>query len=154
MTLSVFRTHISLTVDDRALLKAESARTGLSISALIRDAIRRAYGATSEAERDVQAISSVAGTWRDRASDGKAYVDALRSARRFDETSNNPPGRSADLNDEVDSGDPTASVRPAHLPVLTPKERSELLALMSSKYGDGFKRDDVQLARLREGWPE
>ncbi|MFT4230200.1 MAG: ribbon-helix-helix protein, CopG family [Microbacterium sp.] len=77
------RTQISLTEEDRNLLDAEAARTGRSISALIRDAVAHTYGFRGDAEQDVQAIAAALGAWRDRDIDGEAYVDDLRSGGRL-----------------------------------------------------------------------
>lgn len=145
MTWLVFRTHISLTLGDRALLEAESARTELSIAALVRDAISRAYGAAPDVGRDIQAILSATGAWEGRARNGEAYVEELRSARRF---------QPADLGGCVNCVFLTASVNRTDLDVFSPEERLELLARLSSKYGDGFNCDDVYLSKLREGWPD
>ena len=77
------RTQISLTDSDRRALDAEAARTGRSISALIRDAVEQVYGSGRDAEEDVRAIDAAVGTWADRTVDGAGYVEALRSGRRL-----------------------------------------------------------------------
>ena len=79
------RTQISLTEEDRRLLNAESARTGRSISALIRDAVSRTYGFRTNADEDVQAIDAALGAWRDHDDDGAQYVETLRSGSRLRE---------------------------------------------------------------------
>jgi Arc/MetJ-type ribon-helix-helix transcriptional regulator len=82
----MLRTQISLTEENRGLLDAESARTGRSISALIRDAVRRTYGSRRDATKDVQVIDAAMGAWRDRDADGAEYVEAVRSGDRLQET--------------------------------------------------------------------
>jgi predicted transcriptional regulator len=76
------RTQISLTDEDRNVLDAEAARSGRSISALIRDAIAQTYGVHTAAE-DVRAIDAALGAWADRVVDGEAYVDGIRSGDRL-----------------------------------------------------------------------
>lgn len=80
------RTQISLTAEDRRLLDREAARTGRSISALIREAVTRTYGPGRDAATDLEAIDAALGAWGERDVDGKAYVERLRSGRRLGET--------------------------------------------------------------------
>lgn len=77
------RTQISLTDEDRRALDAEAARTGRSISALIRDAVAQVYGSGRDAEEDLRAIEAASGAWADRVVDGAEYVEELRSGRRL-----------------------------------------------------------------------
>ncbi|MDT0203497.1 CopG family transcriptional regulator [Nocardioides sp. AE5] len=84
----MLRTQISLTEEDRSLLDAESARTGRSISALIRDAVARTYGFQTDKEADLQAIDAALGAWHDREVDGAEYVESLRSGGRLAEMRN------------------------------------------------------------------
>lgn len=77
------RTQISLTSEDRRLLDDEAARTGRSISALIRDAVARTYGSARDADDDLRAIDAAFGGWRDQDVDGESYVESLRTGRRL-----------------------------------------------------------------------
>lgn len=77
------RTQISLSEQDRSVLDAEAARTGRSISALIRDAVARTYGSRGDVEQDMQAIDAAVGAWTDRDMDGETYVEDIRSGARL-----------------------------------------------------------------------
>lgn len=77
------RTQISLTSEDRRLLDEEAARTGRSISALIRDAVARTYGSGRDADGDLRALDTGFGAWRELEVDGESYVESLRSGRRL-----------------------------------------------------------------------
>ncbi|WP_022924332.1 ribbon-helix-helix protein, CopG family [Serinicoccus marinus] len=79
------RTQISLTAEDRRLLDAAAARTGLSLSRLIRDAVNQTYGAGRDADDDIAAIASASGAWVGRDVDGAGYVETLRSGSRLRE---------------------------------------------------------------------
>jgi hypothetical protein len=81
----MLRTQISLTVEERRLLDEEAARTGRSISALIRDAVSATYGPGRDAEADLGAIDSAFGAWGERDIDGEEYVERLRSGSRLDQ---------------------------------------------------------------------
>jgi hypothetical protein len=72
------RTQISLTSEERRALDAVAARTGRSISALIRDAVETVYGAERSAEDDLAAMRRSFGSWKDRDLDGATWVDRLR----------------------------------------------------------------------------
>ncbi|MFT4123825.1 MAG: CopG family transcriptional regulator [Microbacteriaceae bacterium] len=82
----MLRTQISLTEEDRSILDAESARTGRSISALIRDAVTQTYGFRRDAKKDAQAIDAALGAWCDRDVDGAEYVEGVRSGDWLRET--------------------------------------------------------------------
>ncbi|WP_091183631.1 ribbon-helix-helix protein, CopG family [Paramicrobacterium humi] len=81
------RTQISLSEEERRLLDAEAARTGRSLSALIRDAVTLAYGSRRDTEAGLRAISEAFGAWSDRDFDGEEYVERLRSGSRLREAS-------------------------------------------------------------------
>lgn len=79
------RTQISLTAQERRLLDAEAARTGRSMSALIRDAVVRTYGSQRDTDADLRAIDAALGAWESRDVDGQGYVERLRSGGRLEE---------------------------------------------------------------------
>ena len=79
------RTQISLTEEGRRALDAAAARTGRSISALIRDAVEAMYGEERSTEDDLAAMRRAFGSWGDRGSEGSAWVDQLRSGRRLED---------------------------------------------------------------------
>lgn len=81
----MLRTQISLTVKERAALDAASARTGRSISALIRDAVDAIYGDERSVGQDLAIMRRAGGSWADRDLDGAAWVEQLRSGRRLEE---------------------------------------------------------------------
>lgn len=76
------RTQISLTSEERRVLDAAAARTGRSIAALIREAVRAVYGAERSSEEDLVAMRRAFGSWRDSDFDGAEWVDRLRSGSR------------------------------------------------------------------------
>ena len=81
----MLRTQISLTAEERRLLDVEAARTGRSISALIREAVFKTYGSERDPDADLRAIDAAFGAWEERAIDGEAYVERLRSGDRLGE---------------------------------------------------------------------
>lgn len=79
----MLRTQISLTREERSALDAAAARTGRSISALIRDAVRTAYGSERSSADDLAAMRQAFGSWTDRDTDGATWVDRVRSGSRL-----------------------------------------------------------------------
>jgi hypothetical protein len=77
------RNQISLTDAERRVLDAESARTGLSVATLLRQAIDAAYGTGDSLESDLAAMRAAFGRWADDggAITGTEWVDKVRSAR-------------------------------------------------------------------------
>jgi hypothetical protein len=78
------RTQISLTVEERQALDAESTRTGKSLSALIRDAVETVYGTSRSSGDDLEIMRQSFGSWTDRDEDGASMVEGLRSGSRLD----------------------------------------------------------------------
>ncbi|HVA44185.1 MAG TPA: ribbon-helix-helix protein, CopG family [Acidimicrobiales bacterium] len=77
------RTQISLTSEERRVLDVVAARTGRSISALIRDAVNTVYGSERSQEDDLLAMRRAFGSWKDRDVDGRGWADQLRSGSRL-----------------------------------------------------------------------
>jgi len=76
------RTQISLTAEERRALDAVAARTGRSISALIRDAVEIVYGTERSTEDDLAAMRRAFGSWTGRTTDGAEWVEERRSGAR------------------------------------------------------------------------
>lgn len=80
--MALTRTQISLSDDDRRVLEAVGRRTGRSMSALIRDAIRTAYGSAGEQNRISSLIDMSFGVITVEVP-GEHLVDGIRSGRRL-----------------------------------------------------------------------
>lgn len=79
------RTLISLTAEQRRVLDAVAARTGRSISALIRDAVSTVYGEERSGDDDLAAMRRAFGSWKGRDLDGASWVERLRFRARVSE---------------------------------------------------------------------
>lgn len=79
----MMRTQISLDPQQRHLLDAEAARTGQSISALIRAAVESTYGAERSSAEDIALLRQGFGAWEDRSTDGRTWVEERRSGARL-----------------------------------------------------------------------
>jgi hypothetical protein len=77
------RTQISLSDSERSLLDRVASETGLSIAALIRNAVHVAYGRERSAQEDIAAMRQAFGLWSNRAETGAEYVEKIRSGRRL-----------------------------------------------------------------------
>jgi len=77
------RVQISLTDEQRRVLDCEAARSGRSISALIRAAVDRVYREERPLEDDLAAMEQAFGCWSDRDIEAAAWVDEMRSGERL-----------------------------------------------------------------------
>lgn len=80
--MSLTRTQISLSADDRRVLEIAGRRTGRSMSALIREAIHSTYGAPGSGDRVRAALDLSFGVTTIEVS-GEAAVESIRTARRL-----------------------------------------------------------------------
>ena len=82
----MLRTQISLTREERSALDAAAARTGRSVSALIRDAVDAFYVAERSSDDDVATMRRAFGSWSDRELDSARWIDQLRSGSRLQQS--------------------------------------------------------------------
>ncbi|MGQ0744537.1 MAG: hypothetical protein ACT4OS_09425 [Acidimicrobiales bacterium] len=87
----MMRTQISLTPEGRQLLEDAAVRTGLSMSALIREAVQTVYGTGKSRQDSLDAIAVSAGVWKSQEDGGQreggeVFTERLRSARRLQES--------------------------------------------------------------------
>src|SRR5262249_39650204 len=77
------RTQLYLDEECARVLPAESRRRRTTVSALVREAVDRAYGGASGSDR-AAIIDRLAGVWADHGdlADGDRYVRTLRTSRR------------------------------------------------------------------------
>lgn len=80
--MSLKRTQISLSDDDRRVLDAVATRTGLSMSSLIRQAIHSTYGHVDDEDATRRALAATFGAVTSDISGGQ-LVDGIRSGRRL-----------------------------------------------------------------------
>ena len=69
----MFRTQISLTDEDRALLDRIGAQTGRSMAALIREAVQHYWNDRPVEQRDFDAVDSAFGAWGGDRQDGAGW---------------------------------------------------------------------------------
>jgi len=79
------RTQISLGDEERRTLDAVAARTGKSVSALIREAVTEVYGVQRSLDADLADMHAAAGSWAERDETSVEYVDRMRSGSRWTE---------------------------------------------------------------------
>jgi hypothetical protein len=82
-TYIVERTQIYLSREQASVLAREAKRRGTTRSHLIREAIAERYGGTRDRATTESALRASAGAWAGRRDDGEAYVEKLRTGRRW-----------------------------------------------------------------------
>jgi hypothetical protein len=71
------RTQITLSDEQYTRLRAESQRSGLGLSELVRRAVESTYGCHNREEL-LDALEASFGSWEGREEDGAAYVEGRR----------------------------------------------------------------------------
>lgn len=75
----MLRTQISFTVEERQVLDAKAARTGKSISALIRDALDVVYESWRSCSDDPDLMRQAFGSWSTVSDEGATSIEKLRT---------------------------------------------------------------------------
>lgn len=70
-------------MEERQALDAEAARTGRSLSSLIRQAVDAMYGVSRSADDDLELMRQAFGAWSDRSETGSQRVERLRGGSRL-----------------------------------------------------------------------
>lgn len=76
--MALHRTQVLLEQERWQQLRAESARTGRSLSELIRGALAEKYDRAARREQLRLALEATFGIWEDMELDGEAYVESIR----------------------------------------------------------------------------
>ncbi|MHB1988039.1 MAG: ribbon-helix-helix protein, CopG family [Acidimicrobiales bacterium] len=79
----MLRTQISLPSEERQNLDDVAGRTGRSISALIRDAVKTVESTRRSSDEDILTMRRGFGSWPGGELDGQAWVDELCSGSRL-----------------------------------------------------------------------
>ena len=77
------RTQIYLEDEQDKELTRLAHERGRTKSALIRDAIRQSYPRRLSTEERLKILEETAGAWKDREEDGEAYVERIRTGKRW-----------------------------------------------------------------------
>jgi predicted DNA-binding protein len=84
-TYIVERTQIYLTREQARALDREAKRSGTTRSHLIREAVEERYAMRRDASSIEAALRASAGAWTGRRESGAAYVERLRTGKRWQE---------------------------------------------------------------------
>jgi hypothetical protein len=72
-----------LTAEERRALDAAAARTGRSVSSLIRAAVDEMYSGGRSADDDLKSMRQAFGAWSGHVESGKDIVEGLRTGARL-----------------------------------------------------------------------